>query len=238
MIAGARFEPLRTTRPGLLALRSLLAAAAIMLVIMGLSLTPVAKAAALQLSAPLFATVLAPFLLGEVIRARRVAALVVGYLGALVVLRPGVVALDVGSLFVLAGAALWGWGIILTKTLTRTESGVTITAYMTLLSLPFALLVALPVWETPSWTQVAWLAGIAGVATLGDLTLAQAFKEAEATAVVPLDFTRLVWASLIGYLAFDEVPDAATWLGGAMILGAVTYITNRERKVQAISTDR
>ena len=187
----------------------------------------------LQFSAPLFAAVLAPFLLGEVVRARRVAALVVGYIGTLVILRPGFVAVELGSLLVLSGAATWGFGMILTKIMARTESNLTITAYMTLVSAPLALAIALPVWTTPSWEQVAWMLAIAGFGTAGDLCLAQAFRDGQATAVIPFDFTKLVWVALIGYFAFDEIPDAGIWIGGSMVLCAVAYIANREHKARA-----
>ena len=224
-----RFEPLRTRRLGLHAARSGACLISMLLLFMGFSLIPLAKATALQFSAPLFATVLALVVLGEIIRARRIAALVVGYVGTLVILRPGIIDVDFGSLLVLAGSATWGLGMILTKVLSRTESSLTIVSYMTLFSTPFALVVALPFWETPSSGQFAWLMAIAALSTAGDFCVAQAFKDADATAVIPLDFTRLVWAAVIGFLAFAEVPDAGTWLGGTVILAAVIYIAYRER---------
>ncbi len=233
-----RLEPLRTRRFRLLALRSVISGVSILLIFTGLSLIPLAKATALQFSAPLFAAALAPFLLGEVVRARRVVALVIGYLGTLVILRPGFVAVDVGSLLVLTGAATWGLGMILTKVMSRTESSLTITAYLTLLSSPLAFAVALPVWTTPSWEQMTWMVAIAGFGTAGDLCIAQAFKDGEATAVIPFDFTKLVWVAVIGYFAFDEIPDAGTWVGGLMVLCAVTYIANREHKSRVAAASR
>ena len=232
-IAYQRLAPLRTHRFPLHALRSALCALSILMIFTGLTVTPLAKATALQFSAPLFATVLALVFLREAVRARRIAALVVGYLGTLVILRPGFGALDPGSLLILTGSVSWGLGMILTKPLARTETSLTITGFMTLLGTPLVLLAALPVWVTPSWGQLAWLLGISGFGTVGDLCIAQAFKEADATAVIPIDFTKLVWAALIGYLAFSEVPDPGTWIGGIMILGAVTYIAYRERVVES-----
>ena len=100
---------------------------------------------------------------------------------------------------------------------------------MTLLGTPLVLLAALYVWTTPAWGQLAWMLGVGAFGTVGDLCIAQAFKDADATVVIPIDFTKLVWAALLGYLAFGEVPDLGTWLGGIIILGAVTYIAFRER---------
>ena len=233
-----RLGPLKTRRLPLVALRSVICGVSILLIFTGLSMTVLAKATALQFSAPLFAAVLAPFFLGEVVRARRIAALIVGYIGTLVILRPGFVAVDLGSLLVLSGAATWGLGMIQTKVLSRTESSLTITAYMTLFSAPLAFLVALPVWTTPSWEHVTWMLAIAGFGTAGDLCMAQAFKSAEATAVIPFDFTKLVWVAIIGYFAFDEIPDAGTWVGGLMVLAAVTYIAHREHKSRAAASSQ
>ena len=127
-IAYQRWKPLRTDRFWLHALRSALCALSILLIFTGLTLTPLAKATALQFSAPLFATVLALVFLREVGRGRRIAALAVGYLGTLVILRPDVVAPDQGALLLLAGSASWGVGMILTKPLSRTETSLTIAA--------------------------------------------------------------------------------------------------------------
>ena len=233
-----RLGPLKTRRVGLLAVRSIICGVSILLIFMGLGLIPLAKAIALQFSAPLFAAVLAPFLLGEAVRAHRVLAIVVRNLGTLIILRPGFVAVDLGSILVLCGAATWGFGMILTKVVARTESSLTITAYMTLLSTPLVFAIALPVWTTPSWEQVIWMLAIAGFGTAGDLCMAQAFRDGEATAVIPFDFTKLVWVALIGYFAFDEIPDAGTWVGGMMVLGAVTYIAHREHKYRAHAASR
>ena len=230
-------EPLRTGRVGLHAVRGVLNVIGMLTYFTALSLTPLAKVTALGFSAPLFATVLALVVLGETIRMRRVTALIVGYLGALVILRPGFVALDTGSLYALASASAWGLGMIVIKVLSRSESSLTITLYMTLFGMPIALMVAVPIWQTPTLEQVAWLAAIGTLATLANLSVAQAFKEAELTAVLPFEFTKLLWASMIGYLIFAEVPSPWTWVGGTMIFSAATYIAFRERRVRAAGPD-
>ncbi len=230
-------KPLRTQRLSLHAVRGLLNVAGMLTYFTALSLTPMAKVTALGFSAPLFATVLALVMLGETIRARRVTALIVGYLGAMVIVRPGFVALDTGSLYALASAAAWGLGMIVIKILSRSESSMTITVYMTLFGMPIALIAAMPVWQTPTLMQAGWLAAIGILASLANLTVAQAFKEADLTAVLPLDFTKLIWASMIGYLVFAEVPSPWTWLGGTMIFSAATYIAFRERRTRAAPPD-
>jgi drug/metabolite transporter (DMT)-like permease len=203
---------------------------------LALSMTPMATVQALFFTSPLFATLLALVVLGEAIQARRIAALVVGFAGVLVVLRPGFGALDPGALLMLAAAATWGSAIIVIKMLSRTETSLTATLYPTLFVTPIALLSALPYWRTPTWEELSWMALLGTFATVSHLCLAQAFKEAEVTAVLPVDFTKLIWAALAGYLLFAEVPGLSIWLGGAMIFSAVTYIAIREHRLIADST--
>ena len=223
--------PLRTRRLGLHALRGLLNAGAMISLFIALGLIPLAKFAALVFTAPLFVTVLALVFMGERIRGRRVGALVFGYAGTLLILRPGAGTLDLGSLVVLAGAASWALAMIVMKVLARTESSLTATLYYGVFVTPVAFLVALPVWQTPSGGQWLWLAAIGTLGSLFQFCLSQALKEADATALMPLDFTKLIWAAVIGYLVFAEVPTVWTWTGGMMIFAAATYISYRERRI-------
>lgn len=223
--------PLRTRRLGLHALRGLLNAGAMISLFIALGLIPLAKFAALVFTAPLFVTVLALVFMGERIRGRRVGALVFGYAGTLLILRPGAGALDLGSLVVLAGASSWALAMIVMKVLARTESSLTATLYYGVFVTPVAFLVALPVWQTPSGGQWLWLAAIGTLGSLFQFCLSQALKEADATALMPLDFTKLIWAAVIGYLVFAEVPTVWTWTGGMMIFAAATYISYRERRI-------
>ena len=230
-------KSLKTRRIGLHAVRGTLNVIGMLSYYMALSLAPLAKVTALGFSAPLFATVLALIVLGETIRARRITALVLGYLGALVILRPGFVALDTGSIYALVSAAAWGLGMIVIKVLSRSESSLTITIYMTLVAMPITLAAAVTVWQTPTLTQMAWLAAIGTLASLANLSVAQAFKDADLTAILPFDFTKLIWASAIGYLVFAEEPSPWTWVGGTIIFAAATYIAFRERQTRAARPD-
>jgi len=223
--------PLRTRRLGLHALRGLLNAGAMISLFIALGLIPLAKFAALVFTAPLFVTVLALVFMGERIRGRRIGALVFGYAGTLLILRPGAGALDLGSLVVLAGAASWALAMIVMKILARTESSLTATLYYGVFVTPIAFLVALPVWQTPIGGQWLWLAAIGTLGSLFQFCLSQALKEADATALMPLDFTKLIWSAVIGYLVFAEVPTVWTWTGGMMIFAAATYISYRERRI-------
>ena len=227
-----RLPALRTRRLGLLTLRAALWVIAMALYFYALKLTPLAKVVALEFTGPLIATVLAIFILGERIRIRRITALVVGFSGIMVILRPGMVEVDLGSLLVLISVVFWGFAMIVVKVLARTETSATITLYMTLLAIPFTLVAALFVWQMPSWQQLGWLAVIGILGNMGHLCFNQAFREAEITAIVPFDFMRLIWAALLGYLFFAETPHVSTWIGAVMIFSAVVYITYREAKAQ------
>ena len=119
------------------------------------------------------------------------------------------------------------------EVLARTESSLTATLYYGVFVTPVAFLVALPAWQTPSGGHWLWLAAIGALGSLFQFCLSQALKVADATAVMPLDFTKLIWAALIGYLVFAEVPTLWTWVGGMMIFAAATYISYRERQVAA-----
>ena len=225
------WSPLRTERLGLHMVRGALQAGSMLLFFMGLSLAPLAKVSALNFSTPLFATLLAFLVLHETIRVRRIVALAVGFLGALLILRPGVTALDAGAHMILVSAAMSGLILVIIKMLARTDSSLAITIYGTLFALPLTLLAALPVWTTPALANLIPLIGIGAISSLGNLCWAQALKESEVTVVAPLEFAKLPWVAIIGYVYFSEVPDIWTWVGGLIIFSAATYIAYRERRL-------
>lgn len=222
-------QPLRTRRLGLHGVRALLNVVAMLSFFYALSLIPLAEATALGFSAPLFATLLAIPLLGEVVGWRRWSAILVGFAGTLVVTRPGMQALDLGHILMIGSTAVWGFALIVIKMLGRTESAVTITSYMLLLMVPLSFVPAALVWQWPTAGQFGWLVAIGIMGTVAQLLMTQALKEGDTNTVMPLDFFKLIWAGALGYLLFSEVPDLFTWLGGAMIFASVIYITLRER---------
>ncbi len=225
--------PLRTERFGLHVSRAFINVVAMLLFFMGLGLTPLAQVQALGFTAPLFATLLAIAFLRERVFLWRWSALIVGFIGALIIIRPGIKAIDVGSLLVLASAATWACAIIIIKMLSRTDSSVTITAYMVLLMTPLSLVPAVFFWQWPNGEQLAWLVFVGVSGTLAQMGMAQSFRMAEATAVLPLDFMKLIWGALIGYMLFKEVPDAGIWIGGITVFSAATYIAYRESQNKA-----
>ncbi len=196
-----------------------------------LGMTPVARVTALSFTAPLFAAILSVLVLGEVFRLRRWTATLCGFLGTLVILRPGFAEIDLGSLLALGAALLWGCTLIVIKVLTRTESAMTITSYMNILLTLLSLVPALLVWRTPEGAQWVGLLAIGVLGTLGQVAITQSLKEADTGAVMPFDFFKLIWVAIMGYLFFAEVPGLFVWLGGAIVFASATYIAIRERRL-------
>ena len=223
---------LRTEHFGMHALRSGMQSMAMLMFFTALTLSPLADIAALSFLAPLFATVGAALVLREVVRLRRWSALIIGFAGAMVVLGPGFQEISQGLLLVVVSSAVWGATMLIIKNLGRTDSSLTITAYMALLMTPITLVPALFVWRLPTLVELAGLAVLAALGTVGHLAMAQSFKEADASAVLPFEFTRLIWAALFGFWLFAEMPGLRTWIGGAMIFAAVTYVAYREAQLR------
>lgn len=219
---------LRTSRPALHLLRVIIAFVAMSAWFYGLTLMPLAEATALSFTMPLFATVAAVLFLGEVMRARRWTATLIGFAGAMIILRPGFVEITDATLYVLFSAVLMAGSQTIVKLLSRTEHPNAIVFWIVFLMMPVSFVPALFVWQTPNLEQFAWLVALGVVATLGHQSMARSLASTDATAVYPLDFTRLIFAALIGYFAFSELPDAWTWVGAAVIMTSSIYIAHRE----------
>lgn len=223
------FGILRTDQIKVHGIRSFGHVVAMMMFFTALTMTPLATANALAFTAPLFAAVLAVVILGEVFRWQRWVALLFGFAGALVVIRPGFVEVDTGPIIILAASGIWGMILIVIKTLGRRDATPTIVTYMVLFMSPMALVPALFVWEWPTLGQLGILLIMGVMGTVGHLTLTQALRVGEAAVVMPMDFSKLIWAALLGYLIFSELPDVYTWIGGVMIFASATYLALRER---------
>lgn len=222
---------LRTRRHGLMFARAVMHLSSMLLFFYGLTLMPLATASALTFLAPLFAVLLAAIFLREGFSPRRVVALVVGFSGMLIIVRPDPGDLQIDALVLVGAALLWGAVLVLIKVMSRTESSSTLTAWMALMMAPLALIPAIPVWSEPALAQVAWLALAGFLGAFAQWAMTQALRIGSTNAVMPIDFLRLVWGGLIGLAVFHEIPDAYTWLGGAIIFGSSMWLAWRERKV-------
>jgi drug/metabolite transporter (DMT)-like permease len=224
--------PLRTQRFGLHALRAVFNIMAMLSFFYALSITPLSEVTALGFTAPIFATVLAALILGEVVRARRWSAIAIGFLGTLIILRPGFEAIGLGQMLVLFSSMIWACALLVIKTLGRTDSSATIIAYMALLMIPLSLVPALLVWRWPDPLEWAWLIAIGVLGGIAQFCMTEALRQADTAVVMPFDFFKLVWVTVIAWLAFAEHLDLYTWIGGAVIFASTLYIAYRERAAE------
>jgi drug/metabolite transporter (DMT)-like permease len=221
---------LATGRPGLHLLRGLLNAGGMLTFFLAISLVSLATASAISFSAPLFASLLAVIFLREKIGLHRSLALVVGFLGTIVILRPGGEVFGGGALLALGSSLLWAGAMIVIKRLTFTDSPLCITAWAAFSVGVFTLIPAIFFWRWPTLEEWGWLVLIGGLGNTVQYGFSKAFQLADATVVLPFDFLKLVWASIIGFLIFSEMPDIWTWVGGIIIFAASFYVAYRERQ--------
>jgi drug/metabolite transporter (DMT)-like permease len=230
LVARAPVARLRTRRFDLHALRAVLNLAAMLTFLVGLTLIPLAEVTALSFTSPLFAAALAVIVLKEFLGPRRLISLIVGFVGALVILRPGFQEVSIGSLCIVGSSAIWACALICIKVASRTESSVAITLWGAMMQAPMSLAFALFYWQWPTPDQFALLVMIAAFGSFSQVALTQAFAYADATLVMPADFTKLIWASFAGYLLFAEIPGNWTILGAAIICAGILYGASGAKK--------
>lgn len=226
---------LKTKRPGAHVARASLNVVNMMTWFTAISLAPLAEVVALGFMAPIFATVLGVIFLREVVGIRRWTAILVGFAGTLIVLQPGFDTVTIGHGLTLMAAVLWAGVLLIIKSLSRTESSITIVAYMSILMTPMSLIPALFVWAWPTYSELAWLVLIGFTGAAAQYLLAQAFHEAEIGVIMPFDFAKLIWIAVIAYVAFAEVPTVTTLLGGVIIFASGVYIAHRESKRRRVA---
>ena len=217
--------------PRLLALRGLMGGMSLLTWFYGLSVVPIAIATVLSFTSIMFSSLGAALILKERMRVRRWTAVVLGFTGVVIIVRPGLSAIDAGALVILFAAMLWGGGTVLVKHISRTDETITIVMWTAIWLTLATAIPAWAVWQTPSWPQIFWLILIGTLGTLGTYAWTHALKSADASLIVPVDFSRLVWAAAIGFIAFGEVPDRYMWIGAALIIGSTAYIGWRESRL-------
>ena len=222
---------LHTGRLKLYFWRTLVGLASMIMSFWALALLPLSLVIALSFTAPLFTTMGAALFLGERVRLRRWSATVFGFLGVLIIVHPGAASLNIGVLLTLGSAVLSASTTLMVKHLSRTEPANAIVTYMVLLMTPLSLVPALFVWHMPPASTWVFLVGMGAAGTLGHLCYVRALRGADASAVLPYDYGRMIFSSLLGYLAFAETPDRWTWIGSAVIAGSAIYIGRREAKL-------
>jgi len=212
-------------------LRAILGLPAMLLYFSALVLLPIEKLTAISFVVPLIVTILAVFFLGEKIYIYRTLALILGFSGMLVIIRPGFVDISIGVYMVLFSALLWSINIIITKKISKDDSAITILAYQSIFMSLLSFFIVIFFWEMPSLKTFIYLILAAMCGTVLHLTLNHAFKLVDVSMTQPYSFLNLVFASIIGYLVFDEMPDLYTWIGALIIFTGVLIISYREMKL-------
>ena len=227
-VARNKFQALKSNNIKLQFIRSMINIVSMICWFSALGMMQLEKATALGFTTPLFTTILAVFFLGEIIRLHRTAALILGFIGILVIIRPGYIPFEYGALLMLIASLSFSFVLILVKRLSSIDTNLTIIFYHLLFMTPVFFIMSLFFWESITFNQllIFSMMGIAGL--LSHWCMTQSLKMSDTTFVMPLQFTKLIWVSLIGFFIFSEMPDFWTWIGGVIIFVSVIYITYRE----------
>jgi drug/metabolite transporter (DMT)-like permease len=222
---------LRTVRPWHQIGRGLCMIVSSIFFIWGLSGLPIADASAIGFVSPLFVTALSIPLLGEQVGIRRWSAVLVGFVGVLIVVRPGSGTFNPAAVFPLASAVAWALGLILTRQMRSSEPVLTTIVYSTVVGIAVTG-VALPVvWVAPDLQGWLLMALMGVLSAVGQTMMIVALTRAPASLLSPFSYSQMLWSTLIGLFVFETVPDAVTWLGAAIVIASGLYILHRESVV-------
>lgn len=220
--------PLKTQQLPRYFLRSAIGLASMLCAFWAIGHLPISQAISLSYSTPLFVTIAAVLWLGETVRMRRWAAVIIGFIGVLIIVRPGSTSFTPGTLVAVGAAVLSSLVAIQIKQLTRVDSADTVVFYTYVFWVPLSLVPALFVWVWPTGLAWVWLVATGVLGTLGQLLWTRALRLGEVSALTPISFMQLPLVSLLGWLLFNEALDRWTVIGAGIILGANAYIAHRE----------
>lgn len=222
-------EVVRTARPGLQILRGLGMLGSALFFIMGMRYLPLAEASATSYVSPVFVTILSIVVLKERIGLRRWAAVLVGLVGVLIVIRPGGAAFQPAAVFPILSAISWATGVVITRKMTGQERPTTTLIWTALTGLA-VLTVLLPFdAAVPTWREVALGALVGLVSTVAQWLLIQAYRYGDASVLASYSYIQIVWSSVLGYLVFGAMPDSWTFVGAGVIIASGLYTAHRER---------
>lgn len=225
-----RLRPLlRTKRPAMQFLRSSLLTLATFLMVTALSRIPLADANAILLLAPIVVTALSMPLLGEPVGIRRWSGVAVGFIGAMIIIRPGAALFDPWSFFALGAACCFGLVQLATRSLAKDDGPLTTLIFTASVGALVSSAVVPGWWQWPETTDWLWIGFIGLLGAMGHFGLIKAMEHASAATVAPFTYTGLLWAIVLGYIVFGDFPDQWTFAGAALIVASGLYIWHRER---------
>ena len=228
MISSLRAVTFTKSSLGLFGLRGFIHALGVILWFYAMTQIPLAEVTAMNYLSPIYVTIGAALFLGERLAARRIIAVVIAFLGALVILRPGLREISPGHIAMIGTAILFAGSYLMAKRMSGQVNAAVVVGMLsitvTICLAPFAA----AVWVTPTAAQIFWLFWVAAFATAGHYAMTLAFAAAPVTVTQPVTFLQLVWAVALGALVFGEALDGFVILGGLIIMGSVLFITWRE----------
>lgn len=227
-------ELVRTKQLKVYIVRVITGIAAMMTWFSAIALIPIGEVTAISFLAPIFTTVGAALVLGEIVRVRRWIATTVGLIGALIILRPGLVEFGTGAWLSLGSAVAMGVSSLILKSLTNGDDPDKVVFISTAMMTPITFVIALFVWEWPEPHIWPYLLAMGPVAMLGHLALTRALAATDASVVMGIDFARLPFAVLFGFLVLGEIIDLWTWIGAGVIFAASAYIMHREARIRRL----
>jgi len=230
LVSRSGIRALKTDKMPLHIVRTLFALFAMATLYYALADIPVAQAIALTFLIPLFTTIAAGVVLRESVGIHRWSATLVGFAGAMVIIRPGMVDISLPVLLVVLSSALYAGAWSSVKILTRTDSATVTVFWMNVLMVPLTAIPVAFLWVTPDWSDAPALLVMAVSGWAAHFCQARAFEKSDASAVMPFDFLRLPLGALFGFVLFAELIDIWTWAGAVIIFIAGYYITRREAK--------
>jgi drug/metabolite transporter (DMT)-like permease len=231
LLRGIGLELLKTDKLPLYFFRCVIGLCGMLCGFWAIAHLPLSQAIALSYTTPLFVTIGAVLTLGEVIRARRITALIVGFIGTLIILQIwnfGASWLSSGVWVALLSSLLTAGALVSIKFLSRTEASNAIVFYMVLIMTPMSALPAYWVWETPKgWTWL-WLVLTGFFGTTAQMAMTRAYKLGDISALTPINFVQLPLIALAAWWLFNETPNRFTWIGAAIVFASTAYIAHRE----------
>ncbi|MFK8032972.1 MAG: DMT family transporter [Hyphomicrobiales bacterium] len=223
------FSVLKTKHLGLQITRGMLAASSATLFIVAVAYVPLADAVAVSFIAPFIVTLMGALILKEKVGIRRWTAVTIGFIGTLIVVRPGLGIVHPAVMLVMLAATFFAMRQVISRALSDTDKTVTTVAYTALVG-SFVVSIPLPfVWEWPTTDQeIILLVSIAIMAAVAEILVIKALEVAQAVVVAPVQYTLLIWGTIYGYLVFGQLPDGWTWVGALIIVSTGIYTLHRE----------
>ena len=229
------WRALRTERPLWHIGRTVLTLGALFCFFHAYRTMPLADAYAVMYAAPLLVTALGVPILGERVGPRRWAAVAIGFLGVMVVLRPGGAVLGTGGLVALLGTVLIAVNLVWLRLLSRTDSNATIVAWFTVVGTALSGALAAVDWHWPIGDQWLWLVAVGLLGGIGQIVITEALRCAPVAVVSPFHYTSLLWGVALGLALFGDVPDATVLLGAAIVAACGVYVVHREARAKPLS---